>query len=106
RLASSQCELSLYVVDAADRAQPAAVLEKHDDRAGARRNRTARHAARDPSVMLDADVSLAAHASRGSRCSLLSMRLLCFNTLDLILRRPRSVRLEGWAAIPVYGSCY
>jgi exodeoxyribonuclease-3 len=26
------------------------------------------------------------------------MRLFCFNTLDLILRRPRSGRLEGWAA--------
>src|SRR5260370_16270503 len=25
------------------------------------------------------------------------MRLFCFNTLDLILRRPRSGRLEGWA---------
>src|SRR5882762_9113278 len=45
--------------------------------------------------------SLAAHASRRSRRSLLSMRLLCFNELDLILRRPRSGRLEGWAAIPI-----
>jgi hypothetical protein len=32
--------------------------------------------------------------------SLLSMRLLCINKLVLILRRPRSGRLEGWAAIP------
>jgi len=29
------------------------------------------------------------------------MRLLCFSELDLILRRPRSGRLEGWAAIPI-----
>src|SRR5258705_12561055 len=43
--------------------------------------------------------SLAAHASRRSRRSLLSMRLSCFHRLDLILRRPRSGRLEGWAAI-------
>src|SRR3954453_15294691 len=41
------------------------------------------------------------HASRRSLCSLLSMRLFCFNELNLILRRPRSGRLEGWAAIPI-----
>ncbi len=35
-----------HVIDAADRAQPAAVLEKHDRRAGAGRDRAARHAAR------------------------------------------------------------
>jgi hypothetical protein len=29
---------------------------------------------------------------------------LCFNKLDLILRRPRSGRLEGWAAIQVCDS--
>src|ERR1700683_841675 len=34
------------------------------------------------------------------------MRLLCFNRLHLILRRPRSGRLEGWAAIPIYDSRY
>jgi hypothetical protein len=34
------------------------------------------------------------------------MRLLCFNKLDLILRRPRSGRLEGWAAIPICDSRY
>jgi hypothetical protein len=34
------------------------------------------------------------------------MRLLCFNKLDLILRRPRSGRLEGWAAIQVCDSGY
>ena len=45
RPASSQRELSVDVIDAADRAQPAAVLEKHDRRAGARRDRAARHAA-------------------------------------------------------------
>ena len=50
RPASSQCELSLDVIDAADRAQSAAVLEKHDRRAGAGRDRAARHAARDASV--------------------------------------------------------
>jgi hypothetical protein len=34
------------------------------------------------------------------------MRLLCLNRLDLILRRPRGGRLEGWAAIPVRNSSY
>jgi hypothetical protein len=32
--------------------------------------------------------------------------LLCFNELDLILRRSRSGRLEGWAAIPICDSRY
>jgi len=40
--------------------------------------------------------SLATHASKRSRRSLLSMRLLCFNKLDLILRSPHRGRLEGW----------
>jgi hypothetical protein len=31
------------------------------------------------------------------------MRLRCFNRLNLILRRPRSGRLEGWAAKPIFG---
>src|SRR6266478_9562104 len=34
------------------------------------------------------------------------MRLLCFNELDLILRRSRSGRLEGWAVIPICDSRY
>src|SRR3981081_4474162 len=34
------------------------------------------------------------------------MRLLCFNRLNLILRRPRSGRLEGWAVIPICDSRY
>src|SRR5258705_2853362 len=34
------------------------------------------------------------------------MRLLRFNRLSLILRRPRSGRLEGWAAIPICDSRY
>ena len=34
------------------------------------------------------------------------MRLLCFSKLDLILRRPRSGRLEGWAATPICDSRY
>src|SRR3954453_976904 len=50
--------------------------------------------------------SLVAHASRRSRRSLLSMRLWCINKLALILRRPRSGRLEGWAAIPICDSRY
>jgi hypothetical protein len=32
--------------------------------------------------------------------------LLCFNKLDLILRRPRSGRLEGWAAVLIYDFRY
>src|SRR5882757_1789291 len=47
------------------------------------------------------DESLAAHASRRSRRSLLSMRLLCFNKLDLILRRPPTGRAN---ARPMTGS--
>jgi hypothetical protein len=38
--------------------------------------------------------------------SLLSMRLFCFNTLDLILRGPPSGRLEGWGYTPIYDSSY
>jgi hypothetical protein len=34
------------------------------------------------------------------------MRLVCFNKFHLILRRPQSGRLEGWAAIPVLDSGY
>jgi hypothetical protein len=34
------------------------------------------------------------------------MRSLCFNKLDLILMRPRSGRLEGWAVIPIGDSRY
>src|SRR5882762_4828366 len=45
--------------------------------------------------------SPAAHASRRSRRSLLSMRLLCFNKLDLILRRPPTGRAN---ARPMTGS--
>src|SRR5260370_34514265 len=45
--------------------------------------------------------SLTAHASRRSRRSLLSMRLLCFNKLDLILRRPPTGRAN---ARPMAGS--
>src|SRR6266700_7619105 len=45
--------------------------------------------------------SLAAHASRRSRRSLLSMRLLCFNELDLILRRSPTGRAN---ARPMTGS--
>src|SRR3981189_3558583 len=41
--------------------------------------------------------SLVARASRRALRALLSMRCLCFNKLDLILRRPRRGRLEGWA---------
>ena len=51
RPASSQRELSRHVIDAADRAQPAAVLEKHDDRAGARRDRAAGDAAHASVIM-------------------------------------------------------
>src|SRR6266403_4734245 len=45
--------------------------------------------------------SLTAHASRRSRRSLLSMRLLCFNELDLILRRSPTGRAN---ARPMTGS--
>src|SRR5260370_23644916 len=45
--------------------------------------------------------SLTAHASRRSRRSLLSMRLLCFNKLDLILRTPPTGRAN---ARPMTGS--
>src|ERR1700682_4988277 len=45
--------------------------------------------------------SLDAHASRRSRRSLLSMRLLCFGKLDLILRRPPTGRAN---ARPMTGS--
>jgi hypothetical protein len=31
------------------------------------------------------------------------MRWFCFNKIDLILRRPRSGRLEGWASGAIYG---
>src|ERR1700704_5133281 len=51
-------------------------------------------------TMLDHE-SLAAHASRRSRRSLLSMRLLCFNELDLILRRSPTGRAN---ARPMTGS--
>src|ERR1700704_2721866 len=51
-------------------------------------------------TMLDHE-SLAAHASRRSRRSLLSMRLLCFNELDLILRRSPTGRAD---ARPMTGS--
>src|SRR5882672_3587896 len=47
------------------------------------------------------DESLTAHASRRSRRSLLSMRLLCFNKLDLILRRSPTGRAN---ARPMTGS--
>src|SRR5467141_748684 len=46
-------------------------------------------------------MSLAAHASRRSRRSLLSMRLLCFNELDLILRGSPTGRAN---ARPMTGS--
>src|SRR3981189_4009220 len=51
-------------------------------------------------TMLDHE-SLAAHASRRARRSLLSMRLLCFNELDLILRRSPTGRAN---ARPMTGS--
>src|SRR3982074_1866231 len=51
-------------------------------------------------TMLDHE-SLAAHASRRSRRSLLSMSLLCFNELDLILRRSPTGRAN---ARPMTGS--
>src|SRR5712671_476188 len=51
-------------------------------------------------TMLDHE-SLAAHASRRSRRSLLSMRLLCFNELDLILRGSPTGRAN---ARPMTGS--
>src|SRR3981081_1782041 len=51
-------------------------------------------------TMLDHE-ALAAHASRRSRRSLLSMRLLCFNELDLILRRSPTGRAN---ARPMTGS--
>ena len=43
---------------------------------------------------------------RDARFARLSMRLLCINKQNLILRRPRSGRLEGWAARPICNSRY
>ena len=50
--------------------------------------------------------TLASLAPPASMSAHPGMRWWCFNRLDLILRRPRSGRLEGWAAIAICDSGY